>query len=80
MGMLVHFCECSGPKAKETLNSFARELNSVPGITSLELLQNLEQPQVFLLIIKSSHELDLQPPQGTRVWLFKDSEVKFNTF
>lgn len=70
--MLVHFVECSGSHAKETLKQLEQELIARSEIISLELLENLEQPEVFLLVIKSPLTLVLNPPQGTRVWLFKN--------
>jgi hypothetical protein len=72
MGMLVHFFELSGPEAREKLDFFREEISQLQDITSLELLENLEQPGLFLLIIKSPSKLDLEPPRGTRVWMFQN--------
>jgi hypothetical protein len=69
--MLVHFFEASGLHAKETLTTFARELAPMPELSSLELMQNLQQPEVFLLIVKSAGPLEITPPPGTRGWTFQ---------
>ncbi len=71
--MLVHFFELSGLQAKEQLRDFRDRVASLEGITSLELLESLEQPNLFLLVIKSLTPLDLNPPLGTRAWIFSTS-------
>lgn len=73
MGMLVHFFELSGLQAKETLSTFRSTLLSLTNVRSTELLENLDQPNLFLLVVQSQETLKVIPPEGVRVWTFRPS-------
>jgi hypothetical protein len=70
MGVLVYFFELSGSQAQTTLQTFEQKLRDYKVVSS-ELLQSLEQPDLFLLVVRTDAGLSIVPPQGTRVWKFE---------
>jgi hypothetical protein len=72
--MKVYFFECSGDEAQERLEVLQRGLEAVPYVTSLKLLKNTEQAQLFLLVVEASEKPYITLPEGMRVWSFEDIE------
>jgi hypothetical protein len=69
--MQVYFFECAGEDALSKLGKLQQQLETLSFISETRLLKNTKQSNLYLLVVETSEEPHITPPEGAKVWSFE---------